>query len=151
MASSSECPLFPKPKKGKGKSIKENKARNANSQANQSLTIPGLSFAQVVTPKESHQMAPRGNVPSASATNNSLNVNINKDNLNLETANADQNNTGEFGFLQAILEIKNIFNLFPSLLSEMQKSFNSPNPADKLGHLLKGVCSSLSNITINDV
>ncbi|GFQ98772.1 hypothetical protein TNCT_347301 [Trichonephila clavata] len=92
-------------------------------------------------------MAPRGNVPSVSVTNN----NLNKDNSNFEAPNADHNNSGEFGYLQAILEIKTIFNLFPSLLSEMQKSFNSQNPADKLGHMLKGVCSSISNININDV
>ncbi|GFQ69704.1 uncharacterized protein TNCT_140411 [Trichonephila clavata] len=136
---------------GKGKSTKENKARNENSQATQSLTVPGFSFAQAATPKESHQMAPRGNVPSASATTQNLNLNANNNNLNPENINANQSNNGEFGFLQAILEIQNIFKLFPDLLSEMKKSFNNPNPADKLGHLLKGVCSSISNITINDV
>ncbi|GFY37974.1 hypothetical protein TNIN_458351 [Trichonephila inaurata madagascariensis] len=65
-------------------------------------------------------------------------------------ANAIQNETSEFGYLQALLEIQKIFNLFPSLLSEMEKSHKFTNPADKLNCLLKGVCSSFTTLTVND-
>ncbi|GFR30791.1 hypothetical protein TNCT_328211 [Trichonephila clavata] len=92
-------------------------------------------------------MAARGNVPSASENSK----NAAKDNTNLEALNANQSNPEEFGYLQTILEIKTIFDLVPALLTEMKKSFKSQNPADKLGHLLKGVCSSISNISVNDV
>ncbi|GFT35233.1 nucleic-acid-binding protein from transposon X-element [Trichonephila clavipes] len=47
MASSTECPLFPKPRKGKGLSQKENKKRNDNIQTNSAFITSGLSFAQV--------------------------------------------------------------------------------------------------------
>ncbi|GFY61815.1 hypothetical protein TNIN_260971 [Trichonephila inaurata madagascariensis] len=111
------------------------------------ITKPGLSYSQALNPNKSHQMAPRGNISSAADNKN----NSNNDTINLEALNANQNNSSEFGFLQAILEMQKIFTLFPSLLSEMQKSFNCTNPANKLNCLLKGVCSSLNNLTVNDV
>ncbi|GFQ99680.1 hypothetical protein TNCT_80411 [Trichonephila clavata] len=146
MASSIECPLFPKPKKGKGKSPKYNQQRNDITQANSAKIIPGLSFAQAINSKIHQQMAVRGNAPSAS--NNQYPKG--KENNNREATNAPSNETEEFTFFHALQEIQQVFKLFPSLLSEMKKSFNSPNPADKLGHLLKGVCSSISNLAIND-
>ncbi|GFW83921.1 uncharacterized protein TNCV_857041 [Trichonephila clavipes] len=143
MASSTTCPQFPKPKKGKGKSPIENLKRNIASNP----VIPGISYAQILNPNSKQQMAAPGNTSSASnKTENSKNEQI-----NLEALNATQSETGEFGFLQAIFEIQKIFTLFPSLLSEMKKSFNCTNPADKLNCLLKGVCSSLNNLTVNNV
>ncbi|GFT03810.1 nucleic-acid-binding protein from transposon X-element [Trichonephila clavipes] len=151
MASSTECPLFPKPRKGAGKTAAENRKRNETNKISQ--VIPGLSFAQVLNPNKSQQMATRGNASSASNQNiesNQTNNNDKNKNSKKVTVNNNQNGTNEFGFLQAILEIQAIFNLFPSLLSEMEKSFNCTNPADKLNCLLKGVCSSLSSLTVND-
>ncbi|GFT59820.1 uncharacterized protein TNCV_2496481 [Trichonephila clavipes] len=66
MASSTECPLFPKPRKGKGQSQKENKKRNENTQENSAFITPGLSFAQVTSGHNSQQRAARG---SDSSTN----------------------------------------------------------------------------------
>ncbi|GFY21905.1 hypothetical protein TNCV_3295491 [Trichonephila clavipes] len=142
MASSTECPLFPKPKKGKGKSPVENLKRNNNNPV-----LPGISYAQILNPNKSQQMAAPGNASSASnKTENSKNENV-----NLEALNASQSESNEFGFLQAILEMQKIFSLFPSLLSEMKKSFSCTNPADKLNCLLRGVCSSLNNLTVHNV
>ncbi|GFX16884.1 probable RNA-directed DNA polymerase from transposon X-element [Trichonephila clavipes] len=135
MASSTECPLFPKPRKGTGKSATENRKRNENNQNTYPLIIPGLSFAQVLNPNKSQQMAARGNASSASNQNNDNSQTKNNDRnetINKETINAIQNDSNEFGFLQAILEMQKIFTLFPSLLSEMKKSYNYTNPADKL-------------------
>ncbi|GFR30816.1 hypothetical protein TNCT_313971 [Trichonephila clavata] len=146
MASSIECPLFPKPKKGKGKSPKENQQRNEISQANNAKIIPGLSFTQAANSKNHQQMAVRGNAPSAS---NNQYANRAESN-NRDAPNVLIKENDDFTFLHALQEIQNIFNLFPSLLREMKKAYNSPNPADKLGHLLKGVCSSISNLAIND-
>ncbi|GFS91088.1 uncharacterized protein TNCV_2214501 [Trichonephila clavipes] len=42
MASSTECPLFPKPRKGKGKSQVENVKRHFNN----SQVIPGVSYSK---------------------------------------------------------------------------------------------------------
>ncbi|GFW16769.1 uncharacterized protein TNCV_1640051 [Trichonephila clavipes] len=143
MTSSTECPQFPKPKKGKSKSPVENLKRNTNNNP----VIPGISYAQILNPNKIQQMAAPRNASSASnKTENSKNENI-----NLEALNATQSESNEFGFLQAILEIQKIFNLFPSLLSEMKKSFNCNNQADKLNCLLRGVCSSLNNLTVNNV
>ncbi|GFS91130.1 uncharacterized protein TNCV_2214751 [Trichonephila clavipes] len=143
MASSTECPQFPKPKKGKGKSPTENLKRNITSIP----VITGISYAQILNPNSKQQMAaPR----STSSTSNKPESNKNEQ-INLQAFNATQSETGEFGFLQAILEIQKIFTLFPSLLSEMKKSFNCTNPTDKLNCLLKGVCSSLNNLTVNNV
>ncbi|GFQ73569.1 uncharacterized protein TNCT_662241 [Trichonephila clavata] len=146
MASSIECPLFPKPKKGKGKSPTDNIQRNENTQANSAKIIPGLSFAQAINNKNNQQMAVRGDAPSAS-NNQSQKV---KENKNREAPNAPSNGTGEFSFLHALQEIQLIFKLYPSLLSEMEKSAKCTDPADKLGHLLKGVCSSITNLDINN-
>ncbi|GFT24785.1 hypothetical protein TNCV_2618551 [Trichonephila clavipes] len=134
---------FPSPKKGKGKSPFENLKRNIASNP----VIPGISYAQILNPNPKQQMAAPGNASSAS----SKSENNKNEQINLEALNAAQSETGEFGFLQAILEIQTIFTLFPSLLSEMKKSFNCTNPADKLNCLLKGVCSSLNNLTVNNV
>ncbi|GFW72667.1 probable RNA-directed DNA polymerase from transposon X-element [Trichonephila clavipes] len=48
MASSTECPLFPKPQKGKDQSQKDNKKRNKITKANAALITSGLSFAQAL-------------------------------------------------------------------------------------------------------
>ncbi|GFW33132.1 uncharacterized protein TNCV_2110601 [Trichonephila clavipes] len=61
MVSSTECPLFLKPRKGKGQSQKENKKRNEINQANSAFITPGLSFAQATNGKNSQQRAARGN------------------------------------------------------------------------------------------
>ncbi|GFW16117.1 nucleic-acid-binding protein from transposon X-element [Trichonephila clavipes] len=143
MASSTTCPQFPKPKKGKGKSPFENLKRNIASNP----VIPGISYAQILNPNSKQQMAAPGNASSAS----NITENNKNEQINLEALNATQSETDEFGFLQAILEMQKIFTLFPSLLSEMKKSFNCTNPADKLNCLLKGVCSSLNNLTVNNV
>ncbi|GFU78045.1 nucleic-acid-binding protein from transposon X-element [Trichonephila clavipes] len=143
MASSTECPQFPKPKKGKGKSPNENLKRNISSNP----VIPGISYAQILNPNSKQQMAALGSTSSAS---NKPENNKNEQ-INLKALNVTQSETGDFGFLQAILEIQKIFTLFRSLLSEMKKSFNCTNPADKLNCLLKGVCSSLNNLTVNNV
>ncbi|GFR15834.1 uncharacterized protein TNCT_321911 [Trichonephila clavata] len=135
------------PRKGKSNTQKSNKTRNESQQAAQALIIPGLSYAKVTTGKENHQLAARESTSSASENNQSTP----KINPNPEALNATQNNTEEFGYLQALFEIKKIFELFPGLLSEMKKSYYCNNPQDKLNHLLKGVCSSLSNITVNNV
>ncbi|GFT51144.1 hypothetical protein TNCV_4817441 [Trichonephila clavipes] len=151
MASSTECPLFPKPRNGTGKTAAENRKRNENNK--NSLIITGLSFAQALNPNKSQQTATRGNASSASNQSKETTPTKKNDknkNFNKETVNNNQNESNEFGFLQAIMEIQSIFNLFPSLLSEMKKSFNYTNPADKLNCLLKGVCSSLSTLSVND-
>ncbi|GFY42734.1 hypothetical protein TNIN_6961 [Trichonephila inaurata madagascariensis] len=92
-------------------------------------------------------MAAQGNASSASNQSKS-NKNVTE---NTEAINAIQNENSEFGYLQALLEIQKIFSLFPSLLSEMKKSHSYTNPADKLNCLLKGVCSSFTTLTVNDV
>ncbi|GFY27893.1 uncharacterized protein TNCV_243571 [Trichonephila clavipes] len=115
MASSTECPQFPKPKKGKGKSPAENLKHNIINNP----VITAISYAQVLNPNKNRQMAAPGNTSSAS---NKLENNKNEA-INLEALNATQSESNEFGFLQAILEIQKIFTLFPSLLSEMKKIF----------------------------
>ncbi|GFW56099.1 probable RNA-directed DNA polymerase from transposon X-element [Trichonephila clavipes] len=134
MASSTECPLFPKPRKGKGQSQKENKKRNDNTQENSAFITPGLSFAQVTSGQNSQQRAARG---SDSSTSNSENKNKNKS-FNSETLNHINCQGGDFSFLEAIFEMKKIFDLFPNLISEMKKSSKCTDPTDKLQCLLKG-------------
>ncbi|GFY34143.1 probable RNA-directed DNA polymerase from transposon X-element [Trichonephila clavipes] len=108
MASSTECPQFPKPKKGKSKSPVENLKRNINNNP----VKTGKTYAQILNPEKAQQMAAPGNASSASKnTENNKNENI-----NLEALNATQSDSNEFGFLQAILEMQKIFSLFPSLL-----------------------------------
>ncbi|GFU70440.1 uncharacterized protein TNCV_1669751 [Trichonephila clavipes] len=59
MASSTECPLFPKPRKGKGQSQK--KIKNGTITPRKiPLFLPGLSFAQVTSGQNSQQRAARG-------------------------------------------------------------------------------------------
>ncbi|GFW86180.1 nucleic-acid-binding protein from transposon X-element [Trichonephila clavipes] len=147
MASSTECPLFPKPRKGKGQSEKENKKRNENTQENSAFITPGLSFAQVTSGRNSQQRAARG---SDSSTSNAENKNKNKS-FNSETLNHINCQGGDFSFLQAIFEMKKIFDLFPDLISEMKKSSNCADPTDKLQCLLKGICTSISSIDLNNV
>ncbi|GFT08607.1 nucleic-acid-binding protein from transposon X-element [Trichonephila clavipes] len=77
MASSTECPLFPKPRKGAGKTAAENRKRNETNKISQ--VIPGLSFAQVLNPNKSQQMATRGNASSASNQNIETNQTNNND------------------------------------------------------------------------
>ncbi|GFY43599.1 hypothetical protein TNIN_358941 [Trichonephila inaurata madagascariensis] len=143
MASSTECPLFPKPRKGTGKSATENRKRNEINQKTTPTVIPGFTFAQVSNPNKSQQMAAQGNASSASNQNQSQAKNSKNEAINMEAINAIQNDSNEFGFLQAILEIQKNVSLFPSLLSEMKISYNCTNPADKLNCLLKGVCAPL--------
>ncbi|GFT45292.1 hypothetical protein TNCV_2452201 [Trichonephila clavipes] len=147
MASSTECPLFPKPRKGKGQSQKENKKRNENTQENSAFITPGLSFAQVTSGHNSQQRAARG---SDSSTSNSDNKNKNKS-FNSETLNHINCQGGDFSFLEAIFEMKKIFDLFPNLISEMKKSSKCTDPTDKLQCLLKGICTSISSIDLNNV
>ncbi|GFY64251.1 hypothetical protein TNIN_149021 [Trichonephila inaurata madagascariensis] len=142
-----EYPLFPKPKKGKGQSQKENKKRNDISQANAAKIIPGLSFAQAIAGKNPQQRAARGNESSTSNTDNNCNKN---NRLNIEALNAPNSQDGDFSFLQALFETKKIFDLFPNLISEMKKSSQSTNPTDKLHCLLKGICTSISSLDINN-
>ncbi|GFW42985.1 RNA-directed DNA polymerase from mobile element jockey [Trichonephila clavipes] len=134
MASSTECSLFPKPRKGKGQSQKENKKRNENTQENSAFITPGLSFAQVTSGQNSQQRAARG---SDSSTSNSDNKNKNKS-FNSETLSHINCQGGDFSFLEAIFEMKKIFDLFPNLISEMKKSSKCTDPTDKLQCLLKG-------------
>ncbi|GFW07223.1 hypothetical protein TNCV_3694161 [Trichonephila clavipes] len=136
---STECPLFPKPRKGKGQSQKENKKRNDNIQANSAFITTGLSFAQVTNGINPQQRAARGN---DSSTSNSDNKNKNKG-FNSETLNPTNCQGGDFSFLEAIFEMKKIFDLFPNLISEMKKSSNCTDPTDKLQCLLKGICTSI--------
>ncbi|GFX83862.1 uncharacterized protein TNCV_2546531 [Trichonephila clavipes] len=56
MASSTECPQFPKPQKGKGKSPTENLKRNITSNP----VNPGTSYAQIINPNSKQQMAAPG-------------------------------------------------------------------------------------------
>ncbi|GFX01354.1 uncharacterized protein TNCV_4735951 [Trichonephila clavipes] len=106
MASSTECPLFPKPRR----------------------------------------RAARG---SDSSTSNSENKNKNKS-FNSETLNHINCQGGDFSFLEAIFEMKKIFDLFPNLISEMKKSSKCTDPTDKLQCLLKGVEATLVALTPSD-
>ncbi|GFX50299.1 hypothetical protein TNCV_338341 [Trichonephila clavipes] len=107
MASSIKCPLFPKPRKTKGKSPVNNQNQNLNT----TPVTPGLLYSQVLNSNSKHQMSARGFASSASdITENSKNNAPNK-----ETLNVSQNVTGEFVLFQAINEMQTIFTLFPSL------------------------------------
>ncbi|GFU10239.1 hypothetical protein TNCV_4588111 [Trichonephila clavipes] len=57
--------------------------------------------------------------------------------INKETHNVSQNASGEFGLFQAINEMQRIFTLFPSLLTEMEKSSKCTDPTEKLQCLLR--------------
>ncbi|GFQ94852.1 hypothetical protein TNCT_264201 [Trichonephila clavata] len=71
-----------------------------------------------------------------------------KESLPQEIINSTQNNSTEFTFLQAIMEIKKIFDLFPTLLKEMEKSANLNNPEEKLTCLVRGICSSVTSSSV---
>ncbi|GFX76084.1 probable RNA-directed DNA polymerase from transposon X-element [Trichonephila clavipes] len=86
---------------------------------------------------------------SDSSTSNSENKNKNK-RFNSETLNHINCQGGDFSFLQAIFEMKKIFDLFPNLISEMKKSSNCTDPTDKLQCLLKGVEATLVALTPSD-
>ncbi|GFX48474.1 uncharacterized protein TNCV_583741 [Trichonephila clavipes] len=118
---------------GKGQSQKENKKRNENTQENSAFITPGLSFAQVTSGQNSQQRAARG---SDSSTSNSDSKNKNKS-FNSETLNHIYCQGGDFSFLEAIFEMKKIFDLFPNLISEMKKSSKCTDPTEKLQCLLK--------------
>ncbi|GFU22717.1 nucleic-acid-binding protein from transposon X-element [Trichonephila clavipes] len=134
MASSTECPLFSKPRKGKGQSQKDNKKRNENTPENSAFITPGLSFAQVTSGQNSQQRAARGN---DSSTSNSDNKNKNKS-FNSETLNHINCQCGDFSFLEAIFEMRKIFDLFPNLISEMKKSSKcTPTPQTNSNVCLK--------------
>ncbi|GFT51103.1 putative RNA-directed DNA polymerase from transposon BS [Trichonephila clavipes] len=133
MASSTECPLFPKPRKGKGQSQKQNKKRNDNTQENSAFITPGLSFAQVTSGQNSQQRAARGSDSTTSNSENKKNKSFNSETLNHINCQG-----GDFSFLKTIFEMKKIFDLFPNLISEMKKSSKCTDPTDKLQCLLKG-------------
>ncbi|GFW66337.1 hypothetical protein TNCV_1712351 [Trichonephila clavipes] len=102
MASSTECPLFPKPRKGKGQSQKENKKRNDNTQENSAFITPGLSFAQVTSDKilnrgQHEEVTPRRPTQKIKTKNKSFNS---------ETLNHINCQGGDFSFLEAIFEMK---------------------------------------------
>ncbi|GFU76583.1 uncharacterized protein TNCV_1940711 [Trichonephila clavipes] len=106
MASSTECPLFPKPRKGTGKTAAENRKRNENNKNSQ--IIPGLSFAQVLNLNKSQQMLTRGNASSASNQNKESSQTNNNDknkNFNKETVNNIQNESSVEGTLITITPI----------------------------------------------
>ncbi|GFT52231.1 uncharacterized protein TNCV_2530921 [Trichonephila clavipes] len=146
MASSTECPLFPKPRKSKGQPQKDNKKRNETTQASAAINTPSLSYAQVVQGKKPQQRAARGTDSSASNNDN----NNKFQGINLEAINASTGQEGEFSFLHAIFEMKKIFDYFPNLISEMKKSSQCSDPTDKLHCLLKGICTSISSLDINN-
>ncbi|GFT59814.1 hypothetical protein TNCV_2496431 [Trichonephila clavipes] len=138
MASSSQCPLFPKPRKGKGKSPASNLKRNSNT----TPVTPGLLYSQVLNSDSKHQMSAPGLASSASEkSKNSKNSSSYK-----ETLNVPQNASNDFGYLQAIIEMQKIFTLFPDLLTEMEKSSKCTDPNEKLNCLLRVVCSSVNNV-----
>ncbi|GFX08955.1 uncharacterized protein TNCV_4165341 [Trichonephila clavipes] len=138
MASSIKCPLFPKPRKTKEKSPDNNQKQNFNS----TPVIPGLLYSQVLNPNSKHQMSALEFAPSASdITENSKNKAFNK-----ETPNVSQNVPGEFGLFQAINEMQTIFTLFPSLLSEMEKSSKCTDPTEKLQCLLRVICPTPNSV-----
>ncbi|GFR13238.1 uncharacterized protein TNCT_115611 [Trichonephila clavata] len=105
MASSTVCPLFPKPRKGKGKSAKENKKRNETTQNVTTTITSNLRFAQAVSNNIPNQMAARVNDSSASSNDN----NQNKDKIPTEAIKAIQKKKDNFTFLHAIMEIKTIY------------------------------------------
>ncbi|GFT59875.1 hypothetical protein TNCV_982211 [Trichonephila clavipes] len=82
MASSTECPLFPKPRKGKGQPQKDNKKRNETTQASAAINTPSLSYAQVVQGKKPQQRAARGTDSSASNNDNNNKFQGNKSRSN---------------------------------------------------------------------
>ncbi|GFW97350.1 uncharacterized protein TNCV_3091881 [Trichonephila clavipes] len=138
LASSIKCPLFPKPRKTKEKSPDNNQKQNLNS----TPVIPGLLYSQVLNSNFKHQMSAPGFAPSASdSTENSKNNALNK-----ETLNVSQNVPGEFGLFQAINEMQTIFTLFPSLLSEMEKSSKCTDPTEKLQCLLRVICPTPNTV-----
>ncbi|GFU70421.1 uncharacterized protein TNCV_3442381 [Trichonephila clavipes] len=138
MASSIKCPLFPKPRKTKGKSPVNNQNQNLNT----TPVTPGLLYSQVLSSNSKHQMSALGFASSASdITENSKNNAPNK-----ETYNVSQNVTGEFGLFQAINEMQTIFTLFPSLLTEMEKSSKCTDPTEKLQCLLRVICSPTNTV-----
>ncbi|GFT65206.1 uncharacterized protein TNCV_2816111 [Trichonephila clavipes] len=137
MASSSQCPLFPKPRKGKGKSPANNLKRHTNT----TPVTPGLLYSQVLNSNSKHQMSAPGFASSASEKSE----NIRNNSSNKETLNVPQNASNDFGYFQAIIEMQKIFILFPSLLTEMEKS-KCTDPTEKLNCLLRVVCSSINNV-----
>ncbi|GFW26765.1 hypothetical protein TNCV_2851551 [Trichonephila clavipes] len=80
MASSSQCPLFPKPRKGKGKSPANNLKRNANT----TPVTPGLLYSKVLNSNSKHQMSAPGLASSASEKSENIkNNSSNKETLNV--------------------------------------------------------------------
>ncbi|GFS85380.1 hypothetical protein TNCV_4884861 [Trichonephila clavipes] len=120
MAFSTQCPLFPKPRKGKGKSPADNLKRNLNTTS----VTPGILYTQVLNSNSNHQMSAPGFASSASEK-----IENNKNNsFNKETLNVPQTDSSDFGYFQAIMEMQKIFTLFPSLLTEMEISSKCTNP-----------------------
>ncbi|GFW97353.1 uncharacterized protein TNCV_3091911 [Trichonephila clavipes] len=138
MASSIKCPLFPKPRKSKGKSPDNNQKQNLNT----TPITPGLLYSQVLNSNSTHQMSARGFASSAS----DIPENRKNNEHNKETHNVSQNDSGEFGLLQAINEMQRIFTLFPSLLTEMEKSSKCTDPTEKLQCLLRVIASPANKV-----
>ncbi|GFY10705.1 hypothetical protein TNCV_2195261 [Trichonephila clavipes] len=138
MASSIKCPLFPKPRKSKGKSPDNNQKQNLNT----TPITPGLLYSQVLNSNSRHQMSAPGFASSAS----DIPENRKNNECNKETHNVSQNDSGEFGLLQAINEMQRIFTLFPSLLSEMEKSSKCTDPTEKLQCLLRVIASPANKV-----
>ncbi|GFS61218.1 hypothetical protein TNIN_378411 [Trichonephila inaurata madagascariensis] len=141
MASSTECPLFPKPRKGKSKTQADNLKRNNDI----SMVASGLSYQALNSPTKATRWH-HEEMPSASEIkiNSKNNETINLKHLMLTKI------THPILAYKLLSKCKNIL-LFPSLLSEMQKSFNCTNPADKLNCLLLKEFASLNSLTVNDV
>ncbi|GFW07267.1 uncharacterized protein TNCV_3694591 [Trichonephila clavipes] len=72
MASSTECPQFPKPKKGKSKSPVENLKRNINNNP----VKTGITYAQILNSEKAQQMAAPGNASSASNKTENIKMKI---------------------------------------------------------------------------
>ncbi|GFY29345.1 hypothetical protein TNCV_4724731 [Trichonephila clavipes] len=123
-----------KPRKSKGKSP-DNQQQNLNT----TPITPGLLYSQVLNSNSRHQMSAPGFASSAS----DIPENRKNNECNKETHNVSQNDSGEFGLLQAINEMQRIF---PSLLTEMEKSSKCTDPTDKLQCLLRVIASPANKV-----
>ncbi|GFV65852.1 uncharacterized protein TNCV_1256061 [Trichonephila clavipes] len=143
MASSSQCPLFPKPRKGKGKSPTNNLKRNSNT----TPVTPGLLYTHKFLTQIPNTRCQHPDLPPRRQKSLCVCVCDFKNNSsNKETLNVQQNASSDFGYFQAIIEMQKIFTLFPSLLTEMEKSSKCTDPTEKLNCLLRVVCSSSNNV-----
>ncbi|GFX38793.1 hypothetical protein TNCV_4748631 [Trichonephila clavipes] len=140
MASSIQCPLFPKPRKGKGKSPANNLKRNSNT----TPVTPGLLYTHKFLTQIPDTRCQHPDLPPRRQRKKSENTKNNS--FNKETLNVPQNASSDFGYFQTIIEMQKILTLFPSLLTEMEKSSKCTEPTEKLNCLLRVVCSSINNV-----